>query len=216
MLHTGVGRYRRGRGPPWNHRQALRSRATGPCNGPQVGWGRVAGRSGPEVHVVAQGSRVQERTAGGGECGVGPTHRVCLLHAAAQHLVGRDEHDADDEGDGEGADQALAHTRLADLLVGAGCGRPPGSTRERQTGTAKRGIRSRLHCPHVGSSHRDTRCGAGKEAPSHSLQSPGPPPPPAPSSWPAPGWGEVWGPVTHSPRPQGTPQRCPGDFPPPS
>lgn len=45
-----------------------------------------------------------------------------LLHATAQHLVGRDEHDADDEGDGEGADQALPHARLADLLVGAGWG----------------------------------------------------------------------------------------------
>lgn len=43
-----------------------------------------------------------------------------LLHATAQHLVGRDEHDADDEGDGEGADETLAHARLADLLVGAG------------------------------------------------------------------------------------------------
>lgn len=51
----------------------------------------------------------------------------CLLHAAAQHLVGRDEHDTDDEGDGEGADQALAHARLADLLVGTGCSRPPGT-----------------------------------------------------------------------------------------
>lgn len=45
-----------------------------------------------------------------------------LLHAAAQHLVGRDEHDTDDEGDGEGADQALPHARLADLLVGASWG----------------------------------------------------------------------------------------------
>lgn len=61
-----------------------------------------------------------------------------LFHAAAQHLVGRDEHDANDEGDGKGANQTLAHARLADLLVGAGCGRPPGSTRERQKGTAER------------------------------------------------------------------------------
>lgn len=45
-----------------------------------------------------------------------------LLHPAAQHLVGGDEHHADDEGDGEGADEALPHAGLADLLAGAGWG----------------------------------------------------------------------------------------------
>lgn len=45
-----------------------------------------------------------------------------LLHAAAQDLVGRDQHHADDEGHGEGADEALAHARLAVLLLGVHCG----------------------------------------------------------------------------------------------
>lgn len=49
-----------------------------------------------------------------------------LLHAAAQHLVGGDEHHADDEGDGEGADEALAHAGLPDLLAGAGWGESQG------------------------------------------------------------------------------------------
>lgn len=44
----------------------------------------------------------------------------CLFHAAPQHLIGRDKHDADDEGDGESAYQALAHARLFDLLRRAG------------------------------------------------------------------------------------------------
>lgn len=48
---------------------------------------------------------------------------VPLLHAATQHLVGGDEHHADDEGDGEGADEALPHAGLPDLLAGAGWGR---------------------------------------------------------------------------------------------
>lgn len=43
-----------------------------------------------------------------------------LFHAAPQHLIGRNEHDADDESDGEGAYQALAHTSLLDLLRRAG------------------------------------------------------------------------------------------------
>jgi len=34
------------------------------------------------------------------------------LHAVPQHLIGRDEHDADDEGHGEGADEALPHAGL--------------------------------------------------------------------------------------------------------
>lgn len=54
-----------------------------------------------------------------------------LLHAAAQDLVGRDQHHADDEGHGEGADEALAHARLAVLLLGVHCGDKRGVTRGR-------------------------------------------------------------------------------------
>lgn len=43
-----------------------------------------------------------------------------LLHAASQHLIGRDKHDTDDEGDGESTYQALAHASLFDLLRRAG------------------------------------------------------------------------------------------------
>lgn len=43
-----------------------------------------------------------------------------LFHAAPQHLIGCDEHDADDESNGKGAYQALAHTSLLDLLCWAG------------------------------------------------------------------------------------------------
>lgn len=43
-----------------------------------------------------------------------------LFHAAPQHLIGCNEHDTDDESDGEGAYQALAHTSLLDLLRRAG------------------------------------------------------------------------------------------------
>lgn len=68
----------------------------------------------------------------------------CLFHAAAQHLVGRDEHDTDDEGDGKGADQALTHARLADLLVGTGCSRPPG-TPGKETKGNREGMGSDLH-----------------------------------------------------------------------
>ncbi len=50
-----------------------------------------------------------------------PLTVVSLLHAVAQHLIGRDEHDADDEGHGERAYQALAHTRLPILLFGMNC-----------------------------------------------------------------------------------------------
>lgn len=39
-----------------------------------------------------------------------------LFHATPQHLIGCNEHDADDESNGEGAYQALAHTSLLDLL----------------------------------------------------------------------------------------------------
>lgn len=55
-----------------------------------------------------------------------------LFHAAPQHLIGRDEHNADDEGDGEGADQALAHARLLYLLRRAGTCRERDERRERQ------------------------------------------------------------------------------------
>lgn len=43
-----------------------------------------------------------------------------LFHAAPQHLIGRNKHDADDESDGKSAYQALAHARLLDLLRRAG------------------------------------------------------------------------------------------------
>lgn len=41
-----------------------------------------------------------------------------LLHAAPQDLVGGDQHDAYDEGHGEGADEALPDTRLSVLFLG--------------------------------------------------------------------------------------------------
>lgn len=41
-----------------------------------------------------------------------------LLHAVPQHLIGCDEHDADDEGHGESADEALPHAGLTVLLRG--------------------------------------------------------------------------------------------------
>lgn len=43
-----------------------------------------------------------------------------LLHATSQHLIGCNEHDADDESNGKGAYEALAHTSLLDLLCWAG------------------------------------------------------------------------------------------------
>lgn len=43
---------------------------------------------------------------------------AALLHAAAEDLVGRDQHDADDEGHGEGADEALADAGLSVLFLG--------------------------------------------------------------------------------------------------
>lgn len=39
-----------------------------------------------------------------------------LLHAIPQHLIGCDEHDADNECHGKGADEALPHARLTVLL----------------------------------------------------------------------------------------------------
>lgn len=41
-----------------------------------------------------------------------------LLHAAPEDLVGRNQHDAYDEGHGEGADEALPDTGLSVLLLG--------------------------------------------------------------------------------------------------
>lgn len=50
-------------------------------------------------------------------CGEGRQEPL-LLHAAPQDLVGRDQHDANDEGHGEGADEALPHARLSVLFLG--------------------------------------------------------------------------------------------------
>lgn len=56
---------------------------------------------------------------------VGSTPRahsaIGLLHAVPQHLIGRDEHDTDDESHGEGADQAFPDARLTVLLLGMDC-----------------------------------------------------------------------------------------------
>lgn len=41
-----------------------------------------------------------------------------LLHAAPQDLVGRNQHDAYDEGHGEGADEALPDAGLSVLFLG--------------------------------------------------------------------------------------------------
>lgn len=46
-----------------------------------------------------------------------------LLHAAPQDLVGGDQHDADDEGHGEGADEALPDAGLPVLFLGVHWGR---------------------------------------------------------------------------------------------
>ena len=43
---------------------------------------------------------------------------LLLLHAAPQHLIGCDKHDADDESNGKGANQALANTSLLDGRAG--------------------------------------------------------------------------------------------------
>lgn len=45
-----------------------------------------------------------------------------LLHAVPQHLIGRDEHDADDEGHSESTDEALANARLPVVLLRMHCG----------------------------------------------------------------------------------------------
>lgn len=169
VLHTGQRGARagcRGLGCQ-SHHQALHSRATAPC---KAGG---AGGVGPlDIQALKYTRWWRPRQPAEGEdCrrwwvwrGPPPAHHgyraKCLFHAAAQHLVGRDEHDANDEGDGEGANQTLAHARLADLLVGAGCGRPPGSTGERQKGTAERWNQEPPALLHMGSSHgahRDTQ-----------------------------------------------------------
>lgn len=41
-----------------------------------------------------------------------------LLHAVPQHLIGCNEHDADDKGHGKSTDETLPHTRLTVLLRG--------------------------------------------------------------------------------------------------
>lgn len=46
-----------------------------------------------------------------------------LLHSSAQHLIRSDEHDADDERDGEGTNQAFTHTGVFFLLSWARCGK---------------------------------------------------------------------------------------------
>lgn len=79
------------------------------CARVSVPWDRGGSSPGVRMH----GGRRAARTSPG--C-------PALLHAAAQDLVGRDQHHADDEGHGEGADQALAHARLAILLLGVHCG----------------------------------------------------------------------------------------------
>lgn len=38
------------------------------------------------------------------------------LHPSSKHLIGCNKHDADDECNGEGTDQALSHTCVFDLL----------------------------------------------------------------------------------------------------
>lgn len=44
-----------------------------------------------------------------------------LLHTSAEHLIGCDEHDADDESDGEGTYEAFPHACVFHLMFGAGC-----------------------------------------------------------------------------------------------
>lgn len=45
---------------------------------------------------------------------------LLLFHAAPQHLIGRDQHDTDDESNRKSTNQALAHASLLDLLRRAG------------------------------------------------------------------------------------------------
>lgn len=55
--------------------------------------------------------------------------RAATPHAAPEDLVGRDQHDAYDEGHGEGADEALPDTGLSVLLLGMHCGEERGGRR---------------------------------------------------------------------------------------
>lgn len=96
-----------------------------PCARVSVPWGRGGSSRGVRMHGrPARTCRCQDISE--------PCRRrslPALLHAAAQDLVGRDQHHADDEGHGEGADEALAHARLAVLLLGVHCGDKEGSER---------------------------------------------------------------------------------------
>lgn len=67
-----------------------------------------------------------------------------LFHAASQHLIGRDEHDADDESDGESAYQTLAHARLLDLLCRAWAWGEK-KDRERERGGLRRKKHLKVH-----------------------------------------------------------------------
>lgn len=119
VLHTGRGAGGRGGGRMLAGREAVLRATPGP---PQPMQGRVGL---PDIQALKDTRRWRPGSGCGKgcrRCGCGEVSTRRLLHAAAQHLVGRDEHDADDEGDGEGADQTLAHACLAYLLVGAGCG----------------------------------------------------------------------------------------------
>lgn len=49
--------------------------------------------------------------------------RSCLLHSSAEHLICSDEHDADDECNGEGTNQAFTHARVFFLLRRTRCGK---------------------------------------------------------------------------------------------
>lgn len=51
------------------------------------------------------------------------TGEKCLLHSSAEHLICSDEHNADDECDGKGTNQAFTHTRVFFLLCWARCGK---------------------------------------------------------------------------------------------
>lgn len=55
----------------------------------------------------------------GVECSQVCDRTPALFHATAEHLIGGDEHDADDESNGEGADQTLPDARLFHLLCRA-------------------------------------------------------------------------------------------------
>ena len=46
---------------------------------------------------------------------------LLLLHTSSQHLIGRNEHDADDECNGEGTNQAFPHAGVLHLLCWACC-----------------------------------------------------------------------------------------------